>query len=48
MIMLGVEINETKSVIGRISQIYNLYDEHERDLLKTINKSNEEYKRMQQ
>ena len=26
MIKLGVEINETKSVIGRISQIYNLYD----------------------
>lgn len=30
--------------MGRLSNIYNLYEEHERDLAKTIANSYEQYK----
>lgn len=37
-------MGETRSVIGRLAQIYNLYEEHERDLAKTIANSFQQYK----
>jgi hypothetical protein len=48
MIMLGSEVAETRSIMGRLSHIYNLYEEHERDLSKTIARSYEEYKQAQE
>lgn len=44
MVMLGVEVSETRSVMGRFANIYNLYEEHERDLAKTIANSHQQYK----
>jgi hypothetical protein len=44
MVMLGVEVAETRSVMGRFAHIYNLYEEHEIDLAKTIANSYEQYK----
>ena len=39
-----MEIADVRSVAGRLAQIYNLYEEHERDLSKTIANAYEQYK----
>ena len=37
-------MGEARSLMGRLAHIYNLYEEHERDLSKTIANSYEQYK----
>lgn len=39
-----MEVADVRSVVGRLAQIYSLYEEHERDLSKTIATAHEQYK----
>jgi hypothetical protein len=39
-----MEVKDVRAVIGRLAQIYSLYEEHEHDLSKTIANSFDQYK----